>query len=211
MTGFIRIVGGETAQTERKRPCLIAMDTSPGSPVGWTPTNPTRPPPLASTRSCSGSDGSAQHSVRCINGSRFRGNRDRLGLLARPQHHIDANGLSHFHLHVVKFSAGRKPLASARTVYAPGITLIATYTPVLSVTKTREIPLATSVTVTVAPAMRAAGLIEYLTLNVALNGLRKEARTDQAKYQRHPKQPQTTIHISTCYSGKEHTTSLATR
>jgi len=47
----------------------------------------------------------------------------------------------------------RKPLASARTVYVPGFKLEATYSPAPLVVRLREIPRATSITVTVAPAM----------------------------------------------------------
>src|SRR5579863_8508883 len=45
-----------------------------------------------------------------------------------------------------------KPLASARTVYAPGVRFGALYSPASSDVRVRETPLAVSMTVTVAPA-----------------------------------------------------------
>ena len=50
-------------------------------------------------------------------------------------------------------SSVRKPLAVARTVYVPGSRAGVTYWPAPSATKFRVTPRATSVTVTMAPAM----------------------------------------------------------
>ena len=50
-------------------------------------------------------------------------------------------------------SVTRKPFASARIVYVPGVTFTATYCPALSVVKGRETPRATSSTVTAAPGI----------------------------------------------------------